>query len=508
MERGLNMKKVLFLITLFFAMLFATSTFAIEGEGTEESPFLITTQEELLLINDFPDCHFKLMNDIELQGEWTPLCYGDSTFKGSFDGNNKSITNLTITTPIMIDTYLYMGFIIKNYGEIKNLTIETSSTGINYNENTSNSIYIGIISAQNNSNSTLGTGRIYNCSTNGNITYDNVNRDVYSYIGGITGSNNGVITYSNSSVIQNITMDTTYSRIKSDGVYVTIRGGTSYSGGITGKGGSILFCKSTANITSTASSAYVGGISGSSSEVSNSYFIGTLTIPSGSSKLNPVAGGIVATSSSNITNCYAVASFSIYNSATAAGICKNTSEIINNSFYDSTISGLTDTDYGTPKSTLAMEMKRTYTDAGWDFDNVWGISSDINNGYPYLLWEYVDNSSANTEIIGVTSTDNSLKFISEVQIEGTPEISTFGTAFIPLWLFETGSTDTATVSYDNSKYNIQGGQTFGATLTGIPESCKNMEIVGKSFIKDTDGNYTWSTAKYSSVDDTILNSLE
>ena len=33
-------------------------------------------------------------------------------------------------------------------------------------------------------------------------------------------------------------------------------------------------------------------------------------------------------------------------------------------------------------------MKLTYTKGGWDFDNVWGISKEINDGYPYLLWEY------------------------------------------------------------------------------------------------------------------------
>ena len=153
-------------------------------------------------------------------------------------------------------------------------------------------------------------------------------------------------------------------------------------------------------------------------------------------------------------------------------------------------------------------MKKTYTDAGWDFDTIWGISSDINDGYPYLLWEYENDNSANTEIIGATSTDNSLKFISEINIEGAPEISVFGTTFIPLWLFETGSTDTATVEYNNADYNIQNNQTYGATLTGIPESCKDMEIVGKSFIKKADGNYTWSTAKYATVNNTTLNTLQ
>ena len=116
--------------------------------------------------------------------------------------------------------------------------------------------------------------------------------------------------------------------------------------------------------------------------------------------------------------------------------------------------------------------------------------------------------SAIAEIKNATSTSNSLKFISEVSIEGEPKISTFGTTFIPLWLFETGSANVATVQYDNSIYNIQDGQTFGTTLNGIPESAKDMEIVGKSFVKDADGNYTWSAAKSASVNDTTLVELK
>ncbi len=37
---------------------------------------------------------------------------------------------------------------------------------------------------------------------------------------------------------------------------------------------------------------------------------------------------------------------------------------------------------GTPKTTIQMKQKATYTD--WDFISVWGRRNDINNGYPYL----------------------------------------------------------------------------------------------------------------------------
>lgn len=106
------------------------------------------------------------------------------------------------------------------------------------------------------------------------------------------------------------------------------------------------------------------------------------------------------------------------------------------------------------------------------------------------------------------STDNSLKYISEISIEGEPKILSFGTTFIPLWLFETGSTNVATVTYDNSNYNIQNGQTFGATLSGVPAQAKDMLIVGKSFVKDEDGNYVWSSTKTASVNEPTLTEIK
>jgi hypothetical protein len=39
-------------------------------------------------------------------------------------------------------------------------------------------------------------------------------------------------------------------------------------------------------------------------------------------------------------------------------------------------------------NTSGMTTESTFTDAGWDFENIWGIDSGINDGYPYLLWVY------------------------------------------------------------------------------------------------------------------------
>ena len=48
----------------------------------------------------------------------------------------------------------------------------------------------------------------------------------------------------------------------------------------------------------------------------------------------------------------------------------------------------------------------------------------------------VPEDSAAVEITGAIAEDNSLKFVTEAEITGTPDISSFGTTFIPLQLFD------------------------------------------------------------------------
>jgi hypothetical protein len=57
-----------------------------------------------------------------------------------------------------------------------------------------------------------------------------------------------------------------------------------------------------------------------------------------------------------------------------------------NDFWDYQTSGNLDSNCGTGKTTAQMKTKSTFTDAGWDFNNVWDISDTnaINDGYPYL----------------------------------------------------------------------------------------------------------------------------
>ncbi|MBR6775758.1 MAG: hypothetical protein IKM23_08645, partial [Bacteroidales bacterium] len=82
-----------------------------EGEGTEESPYIIADIDDLSNLRNkvnegetYVGKYFKLTEDITLTGEWTPIgngsrsssTYTGNAFKGVFDGNEKTIDGLNI----------------------------------------------------------------------------------------------------------------------------------------------------------------------------------------------------------------------------------------------------------------------------------------------------------------------------------------------------------------------------------------------------------------------------
>jgi hypothetical protein len=67
------------------------------------------------------------------------------------------------------------------------------------------------------------------------------------------------------------------------------------------------------------------------------------------------------------------------------------------SYYDTTVSGLTDTDTGLPKTTTQLKTESTYT--GWDFVDIWKIDTE-NNGYPSLR-PYVESTGTEGSGLGM-----------------------------------------------------------------------------------------------------------
>lgn len=341
------MKKIFAIFAVLITAVFASANaYAISGDGTAESPFVITTQDDLMFINDFPADNFVLGCDIKLTGTWEPLCTYAEDFTGVLDGRGYTISDLSLKK------LGCSGLFKKNCGTIKNLNVSTPEDGLSMTDVTYYSI--GLIAGEN-------TGTIENCHVSGIMTIKPYYSSGHAYnpdVGAIAATNSGTIKMCSSNV--DIPATTYTSSYKTYTHYL-------YSGGIVSRNtsdGIISQCYAKGSLT-----AYAGGIAyENAGKISNSYFIGKAS-----------RGIAYANTNGTTENCYAAAS------GTDLGITG--AGTVTNSFYDRSLTTATGTAYGTPKTTQAMKMKRTFTAANWDFDTIWGINSVTNEGYPHLLWE-------------------------------------------------------------------------------------------------------------------------
>lgn len=246
-----------------------------------------------------------LDNDINLTAdynfEWLPIGYAVSVFKGIFDGNSHTISNMIITkladeTKIVTTGYIGLFGDITNC-QIKNLTVEGSITLTSSsfpNKYGTVSIFTGGIAGG--ITNTAGTnGSITNCASSVKIDINDDTRDYY--VGGIIGS-----------YIPNAgTLDKVYSTedIKVTGKLVN-------AGGIAGENrGTISNCYSTSNIDATGTNfkhqTYAGGLVGFNynATLQNGFATGSVKATNTGQTLIAV-GGICGNKPNTIKNCLAL----------------------------------------------------------------------------------------------------------------------------------------------------------------------------------------------------------
>lgn len=223
------------------------------GIGTESNPYKIKTGSQLVLIKQYPDAHYVLCNNIDLDNRPWPIV----NLNGSFDGGGYTIYNLKITRPAGNDNVGLFAQLGSEAVGIKNLTIN----GVDIDAGTNNNV--GALIGECN----YGVESISNChvifNQGSKITGNN-------FVGGIIGQayNNEEIT--NCTVISNI----------NENVII----GNNNVGGMTGAYGILTNCHVQANIAGTDD---VGGIVGEGNQINNSSYKGIL---SGSSYVGGIAG--------------------------------------------------------------------------------------------------------------------------------------------------------------------------------------------------------------------------
>ncbi|MDR1328600.1 MAG: S-layer homology domain-containing protein, partial [Oscillospiraceae bacterium] len=368
----------------------------------------IYTAQDLYDVRSKLNGSYVLMNDIDLSGfndgEWVPIGDSDYQFTGKFDGQGHTIRNMRITK-IAYDTNIGL------FGSVTNATIRNVGLTLGYIDVSNSS---GVINAGGlvGYASPLTLTIIENCYNTGNISISSMSQPCAAGIIGFFHSSLSSLIikgcYNTGNINISISPYTSQAGGKGGGIVgcalsdVTIENcynagtiSTSYSGsdmgGIVGYAASILIlknCYNTGNVAAHANS-YFGSMSGGivgrlvlyAAEIENCYNAGNVSVSHNDTGYEGYMGGIIGYNGSgascSVKNCYYISS-----NSGAAG--NNTSISLTHVF-----------------SLNAPLMRIASSYAGFDFDTVWGISQNINGGYPYLraLTPNADDGTTNWDFI-------------------------------------------------------------------------------------------------------------
>ncbi len=254
-----------------------------------------------------------LINEMTTETGFKPIgdTYGETSFKGIFDGNKNNIENIYINRKTTAGLFGY----ISGTKEIKNINISGEIIA-------TNGYAGGIIGRYNKGNSELDTN-VINCTNKASITSNGGNTIYWSengVSGGIVGQITGKLLIDNCSNLGNIS-------------------GEMAAGGIAGKGGDyIKNCSNAGTITSsgnTSNDSYAGGIVGGEYAftiyIENCYNIGDISA-------KKVAAGIIGGGTAGsviIKNTYNMEN--IKNATTKKVMVGNISSSITNGYYNSSL---------------------------------------------------------------------------------------------------------------------------------------------------------------------------
>ncbi len=233
------------------------------GTGSKENPYLISSAEQFKLVAMYNGRYFKQTSDLDFGDSVVKSLFtSDVPFTGYYDGNNKSLFNLNLSSSLF--TALGTNGTLVNMNLV-NATLNTDSA------------YIGILVRTN-------SGTVERCSiTDGFISGNGAT-------GLLAGDNEGLIKSCTTSGTVKSTWD--YNYIASGGIT-----------GINGKTGRIILSNSSAAVLDSIStynnSYYTGGISAvNDGSIENCTVSGEI-----SSKDNKNSGGISGRNNSKIKNC-------------------------------------------------------------------------------------------------------------------------------------------------------------------------------------------------------------
>jgi len=411
-----------------FTLIVISGAFAWEGSGSEADPYQVSSAAHLDDLRNLmgPGVHFIQTENIDLTGiNWTPIGINtpdSAQFTGAYDGNNKTISNMTIDS----DAIQYIGLFgyVGSGGTLENITLENISinssrssarvgglTGQNRGGTIKDSCVSGSITATGESARTGGLigdsylgGTIENSRTSCTVTGG---EGVINTIGGLVGrqqggsirnsysTGNATGTYYVGGLVGYLLGSGTIEYCYSTG-NVTVTG-TPYSGDIGGlvgcaNDGTITNCCSTGNVSGEPDltvSYFAGGLVGSVYDVNitDSYSTGSVTLSCGDSDTNQGGFiGYVGSSSVTLENCYSTGNVTNLNLSDGSlggfiGSKSNYTPTITSCYYLDTAAGAS---AGGEPLTDA-ELKQWESFVGWDFGGIWLVEEGHDT--PVLSWQ-------------------------------------------------------------------------------------------------------------------------
>ena len=371
----------------------ATGWFMVDGQtrpfGRWEYQTTITNVHQLQLMAMDLGASYRLASDIDFSsglavggrypGMWSasgfsPIGSPIVAFTGGFDGQGRSISNLSINLPQA--THVGLFGTIGIGGSASNLRLQNASiTG---------DAHVGGLAGQN-------EGSISNVSVSGAIAGD-------TRIGGLVGQNNSSINDSSASGTVTVSgggfsgglVGVNLGSVSGSFATVAVSGnGQSVSfGGLVGwnNGSASIIQSSYATGTVSFSTTYTGGLVGrNDGKVFDSYATGNV---SGGTQ---GTGGLVGYNTGSATIARTYAAGTVNASALVGGLVGSNDGSVAQSYWDTTTSGRSvgmgagSTTGATGLTTSQMQNPASYatTYAGWDFANVWSPPSA--GYYPQLF---------------------------------------------------------------------------------------------------------------------------
>lgn len=416
-------------LSVILCLLIALSMFticasaAIAGNGTQASPYKITSKADLAQLakdvnagESYAGKYFTVTANITLTDDHTPIGTKKAPFSGIFDGGNKTISALTVDTDDYAGLFGYIKDATISNVKIKNgnLYAESYSGGIAgyaVNSKIENCQLAGDVYGDNHTGGIVGlieSGSIKSCSTNTNSYIIGYTKNT----GGIAGTSSAAVTdCTNNASIEGVTVvGGIVGEAKASTISGCVNNGTVTAtavscGGIAGTTkASITLCVNKGKI---SGNGCTGGIAGKSSAANISFSYNAAAISNSTDKY--CAGIVGSATNGSVSNCYnegkvttkgsyraGIFGYSMkttvsncYNagSATGAGIGGYSAGTNTNVYWLSTsatkaFTSSAGTNTGC-KALTAAQMKDKANFTGFDFNKNWELTG-YHSSYPTL----------------------------------------------------------------------------------------------------------------------------